>query len=432
MTYPKRISKKNPAPQLTEGETEHFERLYLHDGAWTHSEAISFLGESRFREMLQDRLLGRQDTEMGPVYHLLARGRSAAFGTADEAATLTTQLDLAYLRLSMAELGWRFTRKDSPFYRQFDQLFPSLKFKEAETNLGRVLLAGKLTGGGYSPKGIEDLMRRVKSTALAHNLLFVILTPHPRRGQSKVETHSSALRLVHHLPRVDGSKRSRFNPVVGHAKAPDPGPILTSAGATKQRQRGVIPDLTLDILQLSRKDRIERAQAAIEVDRALSEAQLTKYYGLSPADLSGRLVTQAILRPSKNRPGHEVQQRIVIADKQVAKLDDSNLNHRLTTAQIRHDLGFPADLKRWIVEARNRLHFEDPDAVCITDDGERWAIEADTGHYQMPTILRKLQAFRDQGYAETIWGTPSSVRVRNLTKKIERDLRPTLRLTEWW
>ncbi|MBB5293388.1 hypothetical protein E5F05_00535 (plasmid) [Deinococcus metallilatus] len=203
-------------------------------------------------------------------------------------------------------------------------------------------------------------------------------------------------------------------------------------GAQKQRERGVIPDLTLDILQMNRKDRIEQAQAAIEVDQVLSEAQLARYYGLGPADLTGRLVTQAILRPSKNRSAHEVQQRVVVADRRVARLDDSNLNHRLTTAQMRLDLGIAADPERWRVEQRNALKLEVPDAIHITGDGERWAIEADTGQYNMPTILRKLQAFKDQEYAEIIWGTPSSVRVKNLTQKIGRDLRPTLKLTQWW
>ncbi|GAA5534126.1 replication-relaxation family protein [Deinococcus aluminii] len=432
MTREKRPPNRQPVPLITPGEKQHLTKLYMEAGAWTYSEAVSFLGESRFREMLQDRLLGRQDTEMGPVYHLLARGRLAAFGTADEAASLTTQLDLAYLRLSMAERGWRFADKTSPFYQGFDKLFPGLNFREAETELGRVLLAGKLSGGGYSVDGIERLMRQVKSTALSRNLLFVILTPHARRGQQRAQVHSSALRLIHHLPRVDGSKFTRFNPVSGHKKDPDPGPILTPAGAQKQRERGVIPDLTLDILQLSRKDRIEHAQAAIEVDQVLAEAQLARYYGLSPADLTGRLVTQAILRPSKNRSAHEVQQRVVVADRQVARLDDSNLNHRLTTAQMRLDLGIKADPERWHVEQRNALKLEVPDTIYITGDGERWAIEADTGQYNMPTILRKLQAFKDQEYAEIIWGTPSSVRVKNLTQKIAHDLRPTLKLTQWW
>ncbi|GMA15390.1 hypothetical protein E5F05_00540 (plasmid) [Deinococcus metallilatus] len=205
MTREKRPPNRQPVPLITPGEKQHLTKLYMDDGAWTYSEAVSFLGEARFREMLQDRLLGRQDTEMGPVYHLLARGRLAAFGTADEAASLTRQLDLAYLRLSMAELGWRFTDKTSPFYRGFDKLFPGLKFREAETTLGRVLLAGKLSGGGYSVDGIERLMRQVKSTALSRNLLFVILTPHARRGQQRAQVHSSALRLIHHLPRVGGA-----------------------------------------------------------------------------------------------------------------------------------------------------------------------------------------------------------------------------------
>lgn len=429
----KRPPNRHTVPNITPEEKEKLHALYISYGAWTPQEAVRALGETRLQTFVQQELLGQQDTEMGPMYQLLAKGRFLATGTAGNASTLSAQLDLAYLRLCTDELQWEVLDESSPFYKHFDRFFPHSKFFETQTSFGQVMLGGKLSGGGYSVQGLEKLMRKVKSTALARNVLFVILTPHPRRGQRCAQTHQSVLRLVPHLPNIGAHTRHRFNPVTPEQQASDPGPILTSASAHRLRNsRADIPDLTLEILQLNLKARVEQAQDALDVDGALSHAQLAKYYGLGPHHLKGRLSTRAILRPSKNRANHEVQQQIVVANKKVAQLDDSGLNHRLTTAQLRLDLGVAADPQRWQVESRNALRLEDPDAVYITADGEQWAIEADTGHYELLTILRKLQTFKDQGYAQTIWGTPSDVRVKNLTRKIMADLRPALRLTEWW
>ncbi|MFK7604209.1 hypothetical protein ACI3L1_18595 [Deinococcus sp. SM5_A1] len=105
-------------------------------GAWSHQEAAAALGESRLAVLLAERILGMQNTEMGRMYQLMARGRMSVFGTADEARSLVAQLDRAYMRLSMMQLGWSYEANDgvNPHYKGLAELFPHLGLREVNTN----------------------------------------------------------------------------------------------------------------------------------------------------------------------------------------------------------------------------------------------------------------------------------------------------------
>lgn len=113
----KTYSRKGPNARLrlplTDEEKRRLGALYNHDGAWSHAEAVAYLGESRLAVLLAERILGVQYTDMGRMYQLIARGRMSVFHTADDALSLVAQLDRAYMRLALAILGWACEVTDS-------------------------------------------------------------------------------------------------------------------------------------------------------------------------------------------------------------------------------------------------------------------------------------------------------------------------------
>lgn len=144
------------------------------------------------------------------MYQLLARGRMSVLGTADEARSFVAQLDRAYLRLSLMQLGWNYEVKDgvNPHYKGLAGLFPHLGLKEVDTNgeYPRAVLGGKLSGGGHAAQSLHDIATRTKGDALFRKI-EIILTPSPCKGQTKAETHKSVLTLRHILPKVDDTTR---------------------------------------------------------------------------------------------------------------------------------------------------------------------------------------------------------------------------------
>ena len=166
----------------------------------------------------------------------------------------------------------------------------------------------------------------------------------------------------------------------------------------------------------------------------MSQSQLHHYFALSLHDLPNSLASNVIIRPNRNSFGLEIRETIVVAEKRSTRGDDGNLNHLLLTAQIRHDLGKPAD-DSWMMAGLLSRRFEQPDAVHILPNGSMEAIEADAGEYNLTVVLRKLQGFKDQGYERVRWGCISPVRARNLeakVRKIDRQLLPELQTVKWW
>ena len=91
---------------LTDVEIEKLDTLYVSDGAWTPQEACAAFGTQRTEELEHLGVLGRCDTDMGPMYLLLAKGRVKVFGTSGNAQSLARQIDRAYVRLSLKKLNW--------------------------------------------------------------------------------------------------------------------------------------------------------------------------------------------------------------------------------------------------------------------------------------------------------------------------------------
>jgi len=118
--------------------------------------------------------------------------------------------------------------------------------------------------------------------------------------------------------------------------------------------------------------------------------------------------------------------------RRVANGDDTALAHRCGTAEIRYMLGVDSDRAVWQAETRGKLSCENPDAVYLPEGGRRIAIEFDAGSYGPRIIDKKLRTFRERGFEQTIWGVTTSLRQRNLTRKIGAQLQREILLATWW
>ena len=249
-SFGKGPNKKKKVP-LTEGERNLLHLMYRDQGAWTHQEALTRLGAARFQELMRAGVIGPQSTDMGVMYHLLARGRASIYKSTDVASSLLTQLDQAYVRLCMAERKWEFTEDTSPFYKGLAKLFPGLNghFREGYTEFGSSLISGKITGGGYSPRAIAELGNRLRSEALSRNFRLVIFTPSRQRGQLAAEPLGNILKLVPHRPDT-GDASKRFFILPRQPSPTEPGPYLTHAKikALRDSPANTLPEQTLKVV----------------------------------------------------------------------------------------------------------------------------------------------------------------------------------------
>jgi len=422
----------NQRVALTTTETKALIALYNIQGAWTHDEAVAAFGD-RLQFALDQHVLGTMDTLMGTMYVVLGHGRLAAFHTASDAESLQVQLTKAYVRLSLAQLGWRVMTDTEPSrqLKQYDKDGPMLHVK---ADFGECLLTGHMRGGGYSRQALESLTARFKSTALFRNFDIVVLTPSPTRGRDFAETQRSFLKLVTVLPKslVNGEAATRVKvvPALPNVERDDR-PYLGTAYLEDPLFQA-LPDITKKVLALSRSDRIGEARKALECDAAISSVQLKRYFGLSVTDLEGVPYVETIIRPAKGMMANEVQATFLTSTRQIANGDDASLAHRCGAAQVRYMLGVTSDPDVWQAEVRGHLSYENPDAVYTPQQGQRIAIEFDAGQYNAKDIRRKLDTFQDRGFAGTIWAVTSSVRRRNLTRKIGARLAHDVMLANWW
>ncbi|WP_407538657.1 hypothetical protein Q0M94_10775 [Deinococcus radiomollis] len=117
----------------------------------------------------------------------------------------------------------------------------------------------------------------------------------------------------------------------------------------------------------------------------------------------------------------------------------TDLRHLAVTAEMRYQLGIPAD--RWSVLNRGRTAFQTrgrrmnadcvPDAEYVGAAG-LIAVESDTGTYTTTLVKEKLQSF-DGRYQEIVWGTVSGVRQARLKSKvIDWKVRVKFLDATWW
>lgn len=370
---------------VTDEEKALLRQMYM-DGTWPWAKTLQTFGEKRSHEFMTRGYFLPVQTDLGRLTLLLARGLITTFGVCDKPAAFSSQIDRTYFRLALQQLGW--TEMPDQSLVQHD---PTRRMRAVYTRYGPALVMGLLgSGTGMTLEAMRKVLLRQKSSALYHGYRVVLITPSARRGQKLASKHRSWFHVVHCLPKVGDGQRLN----------------IQQERESNRRPSVALPD---------RAERVEQALQALQVDTVLSRWQLERYYGLNPTDLAGVPYVETVSRPVHARYGLEVPSRIYLAEKRMARLHDHDLIHRAGVAEIRHQLGAPADPNAWEVEARGRLRYEEPDAVWRSVLGEI-AIEYDTGSYTMKAVDKKVETFRDCAFIQTIWGTTSDSRAARLSE----------------
>lgn len=370
---------------VTDEEKAHLHQMYM-DGTWPWEKTRQTFGDARSHEFMTRGYLFPIQTDMGRLTLLLARGLITAFNVCDKPVAFSRQIDRTYFRLALQELGWTEMPDQS-----LTEHASTKKMRAIYTSYGPALVMGLLgSGTGMTLEAMRKVAERQRSNALLHNYHVVLITPSARRGRKLGNRHSSWFHVVHCLPKVGDGQRLNIQREMESTRSPSV----------------ALPD---------REERVAVALQALQVDTVLSRRQLERYYGLNPTDLAGVPYVETVSRPVHARYGLEVPNRIYLAEKKMSRLHDHDLTHRAGVAEIRHQLGAPADPNEWEVEARGRLRYEEPDAVWRTVLGDI-AIEYDTGSYTMKAVDKKVETFRDRDFMQTIWGTASDTRAARLSQ----------------
>lgn len=404
---------------LTAEERERLLQLHHTDGAWTLQEVTGTFSSARFKELVNAQILGGLFTDLGAMVLLLAAGRVAVLGRATGAPRLSTQLDRAYLRLSLQQLGWQVSASQA-----LAKAYGQEGMIQVETPDGPALVVATLGNGqGYSTNGIRRLIPRQRSNALFHGYSVIILTPSPRRGQKAVAREGDWIQVRPVLPRSSEHSRLQISPGWKQSLPPSPGPYLTPE--TLPLLAAGLPTYSQETLLLPRRDRIERAVHDLAFDLVMSRSQLQRHYGLQSEDLEGVPYVMDYLLPINSAVAQEHKVHFFLARKRQRYWSGPTLGHSAATSEMRRLQGIPADPRAWTLgsrgKAEGKLHYEEPDAVAHTSQGDV-PMEYDTGSYTMRTIENKLQTYQDRGFLRPCWGVPSARRYSRLQPLIPADL----------
>jgi len=421
-----------PPVTLTQDERGHLDRLYMRDGAWTPQEATAAVGQARMLEFVRQGVLGRYDTDIGPLLLLMAPGRAMVFGITGKAQSIAKLIDHAYVRLCLESLGW--TRTEPGETREnLAQYDTTGRLMEVRTPHGLVLVGGSIRAAAMSRQNIDLIASRLRSTALFHNFDVILFTRNTRKGHKRALKESAFLVLKTMLPKSPAYPEVQRVRRVPHPTVPvDDAPYLAGMAWRTDPQYASLPDLTKQILQMNRQDRVDHALRSMECDGVLSNGQLHRYYGLRVEDLPDRPYIRTIVRPTHSDFRLEAYVTFVVPTRTMSKLDDHALAHRAGTGEMRHLMGVSSDPRYWKAERRETLRFEEPDAYHYDENGQVHAVEFDNGTYTARVVDDKLTTFTDRGFSEIHWGVTSDKRYRNLTESVRDRLSSDVLLCRWW
>lgn len=423
-------------PVATLQERQGLRLMYLSGGltpaeAW---ETFENLDELHDRDLVHT-----TRTAMGELIVLTHQGLLAIPEEGFTPRSLTRSIDLAYERLCLAQLEWQVLK---PAVRHGASGAAGLsRYPLVQTPEGDAYVLAQLSHGGVSSLTIRRIAERYRSTLNYTRKTFVILSPNARKGLQAVERHRAFMRFVHCLPLTrDDQPPGRLETVreredLWDDTPLDDAPVLTSVGVTRARRQG-IPDLTLEILQLPRQDRIKHAQAALACDGVMTSGQLERYFGLTDRDFPDTPFVEDLVRPVHMRHGFELSTRFFLADPRMGRMEVPQLAHRAGTAELRHQVGIPPE--QCEVERRSdgrlRRKTEEPDAIWYpdpTDRSRRWAVEYDTGSYPKDVIEKKRDTFYRR-FERIVWGVPSARRQQFVRSHISDSSRSEVRVVDWW
>ncbi|MBZ9715765.1 hypothetical protein [Deinococcus multiflagellatus] len=370
-------------------------------------------------------------TGMGELIVLTSLGLRAIPDDDLTPRSLSRSVDLAYERLCLAQLDWRVL---APGIRTGAERFGGLRrFPRVQTDQRDAYVVAQLSRGGTTSESIHRLAQRFRSTLAATQHDLVILSPSAVRGRQAAEQHRANLRFVHCLPQTEPGQpgqRVWTGEEVGDLWEVPPiqGPAITELQAAELKGAGV-PDLTLEILQLVRKDRIERAHEALACDGVMTEGQLKRHFKLEAEDLPAVPFVQDLARPVHMRPNLEVPVRFLLATRTMGQAEVPHLAHRAGAGELRHQYGVPPSACEVVRPSRGtvRRRAEEPDAIWQRADGGRVAVEFDTGSYVRRVVEEKRDSFR-QHFQGLVWGVVSERRQATvsswLTQRVD--------LAQWW
>lgn len=379
-------------------------------------------------------LLHTTYTLMGELIVLTVPGFQVIAGGKRVHRSLTRSIDLAYERLCLDDLGWTVLREA---VRSGPELSSGLsRYPRVQTDQRDAYVVAKLSRGGISTGAIHRLAKRYRSTLAATNHDLVIITPSPRRGLQAAQGYSANVRFEHLLPQTQPGVKGRrvwTGEDVGDLweSPPIQGAAITELQASELRHQGV-PDLTLEILQLTRKERIERAHEALACDGVITEGQLRRHFKLEAEDFPRVLYVEDLAHPVHMRRSLEVRVRFYLASRKLGHSEVPQLAHRAGTGELRHLYGVrPEQCEQVRQNTKNlRRHFEEPDAIWHPDPADRTrrvAVEFDTGSYPRKVIEEKREAFRKH-FEGIVWGVTSQRRQASvaslLTQRVD--------LVQWW
>lgn len=415
---------------LTDDEKRTLRELYEYDGAWTDKELKAKC--PRHAEILKAGVLLPVYTVIGTLYMLSLTGRRLVLRDASSSRIAPQRnLDRAYIRLCMDDYGYEDT--DESTTRGLDQYAGKMELFEKVTPHGVALIGGTMSGGGMTRVTIQQLVTRLKSSALAHNFRLILFTPSQARGQHLAERHASILTVIHHLPGGTGErvKLTSFKPITDDAYA-GPASSALLEDLVLRKDQSLFPQLTLDLLRERRAERIEQFRADLDVDQVISAEQLRRHYMLRPQDLKNVRYVEAIMHPVQGRVSLEVKTRFYLASAALQYQDDTALGHLAGVGEMRRTMNVQAD-KSFQLNPKRRLARDAPDAVYHSTYGPV-AFEFDTGTYTLSTVQSKLESYVQQGYLQTIWGTANHRRVPTIEGIMEREegAKGQVILSEWW
>jgi hypothetical protein len=398
------------------------------DYAWTRNEIAGVICDADLTYCDDNELLHHQPTQIGTLIMLTSRARKLLTGYSHDPISLTRRVDKAYLRLCLAELDFQPVLEGDG--EDHTRLSPNRGFIQCRTPDSLALVTGHLSGGGMTRQSIQDLARSLQSNALFNRFRIIVITPHPRRGQKMALKHQQVLSLITHLPNQsddpDEVGEMRLTILDSERERYAESASITASQAERRAALGV-PDLTLEILQLNRAERIDRARADLEIDQVMTVSQLERHYDLEAADFNGTLSVRELVRPVHTRMRDIRNVTFLLASSRLANLSAPTLGHKAGTTELRHQLGAVADEDTWRVEKRGRHAGELPDATWVTPHG-LVGVEYDSGAYSPTMISFKIQNFRALEITDIQWGTTNVLRCQRLARRHNINVR----LTEWW
>jgi hypothetical protein len=166
---------------------------------------------------------------------------------------------------------------------------------------------------------------------------------------------------------------------------------------------------------------------SLEVDKAISEGQLYRYWGLRLEDLGPDWST--VTRQIGLTRHSSGQVTFVCLEKRVGALEGAQLRHLAGVAEMRKMLGeLPG---AWESSAQRQRALLLPDALWHTKGGVV-AIEFDAGSYSPKQIEEKVWGY-SRNYARQVWGTPTELRRGRLEHQLKKlgAKPPRVLLTTW-